>query len=88
MRWTRIALLLFGAGLLLGLVVVAFELDPLDRVASWMMALAIAAIPAGILADWRRKAKPAPRPPMRRAGVRNRRKPPSRHVRKPARAKR
>jgi drug/metabolite transporter (DMT)-like permease len=68
MRWTRIALLLFGAGLLLGLVVVAFELDPLGRIASWMMALGIGAIPAGILADWRRRTKPPAPPSVRRAG--------------------
>ena len=91
MRWTKIALLMFGAGLMLGLVVIAFELDPLDRVASWSMALAIAAIPVAIVADWRRAAKPAAAPvPKRRGKPRARRASPpvGRRPRKPARAKR
>ncbi len=91
MRCTKIALLMFGAGLLLGLVVIAFELDPLERVASWSMALGIAAIPIGLLTDWRRAAKPAaPAPGRKRRGkAYPRRSPPARRrPRKPARAKR
>ncbi len=65
MRYTKIALLLFGAGLLLGLVVIAFELDWMDWAASWSMALGIAAIPIGMALDWRlatrTPAGPAPR---------------------------
>ena len=54
MRYTKTALLAFGCGLLLGLVVIAAEIKSLERVASGLMALGIAAIPIGILADWRR----------------------------------
>jgi hypothetical protein len=54
MRYTKIALLLFGFGLILGLVVVAAEIRALERVASGAMALGIAAIPIGVLADLRR----------------------------------
>lgn len=90
MRCTKIALLMFGAGLVLGLVVIAFELDPLERAASWLMALGIAAIPIGILVDWRRAAKPAPPPaPKQRGKPRAHRASPAarRRPRKPARAK-
>jgi hypothetical protein len=65
MRYTKFALLLFGAGLLLGLVIIAFELDWLEWAASWSMALGIAAIPVGMAVDWRLATKgnrgPAPR---------------------------
>ena len=66
MRYTKIALLSFGAGLLLGLVVIATEIDWLDRVASWLMALGIAALPIAMLADWRRTVKALGRGPRRR----------------------
>ena len=62
MRYTKIALLTFGAGLVLGLVVVVTELDRLDRVASSLMALGLIAIPLGMLVDWRLATKPPPRP--------------------------
>jgi hypothetical protein len=70
MRLTKIALLVFGLGLLLGLVVVAAEIRALERVASGLMALGIAAIPFGMIADWRRAAKTVRRTPMRRAQTR------------------
>jgi hypothetical protein len=54
MRYTKIALLIFGFGLVLGLAVVAAEIKSLERVASGSMVLGIAAIPIGILADLRR----------------------------------
>jgi len=54
MRYTKIALLAFGLGLLLGLIVVAAEIKSLERVVSGLMALGIVAIPIGILADLRR----------------------------------
>jgi xanthosine utilization system XapX-like protein len=73
MRYTKIALLTFGAGLLLGLIVVVVEVNPLARVASGLMALGIFGIPVGIAADWRRAAKSAP------AQARKLAKPPVRH---------
>jgi hypothetical protein len=76
MRYTKIALLTFGLGLLLGLLVIAAEIKSLGRVASALMALGIAAIPIGIIADLRgavrirpriarRRARPDPRRPRR-----------------------
>jgi hypothetical protein len=53
MRYTKTALLVFGCGLLLGLVVIAGEIKSLQRVASGLMALGIAAIPVGMAVDWR-----------------------------------
>jgi ABC-type phosphate transport system permease subunit len=81
MRYTRIALLVFGFGLLLGLVVVVAEIKSLERVVSGLMALGIVAIPIGVIADWRRAAKAALRAPRRpartQAGRRPRRSAPS-----------
>jgi len=57
MRYTKIALLAFGFGLLLGLVVLGAEIKSLERVASGLMELGIAAIPVGMAADWRRAIK-------------------------------
>ena len=59
MRYTKTALLAFGCGLLLGLVVLAAEIKSLERVASGLMALGIAAIPVGMVADWRRAIRSA-----------------------------
>ncbi|HXC89035.1 MAG TPA: hypothetical protein VNV18_02620 [Stellaceae bacterium] len=67
MRYTKIALLTFGAGLILGLVVVVAELDALARVASGLMALGVVAIPVGLVADWRLAIKPVPPPARKRA---------------------
>jgi hypothetical protein len=67
MRYTKTALLAFGLGLLLGLVIVAVEIKWLGRVASGLMALGIAAIPVGGIVDWRRAMKAAPRARARRA---------------------
>jgi hypothetical protein len=61
MRHTKIALLLFGCGLVLGLVAVAVEIKWLQRPASGLMALAIGALPIGMIADWRRAVKAAAR---------------------------
>jgi hypothetical protein len=77
MRYSKLALLVFGAGCVLGLVVVAVELPGLARVASLAMALGIAALPVTILMDLRRRspaAKPAPRR-KRRGTPTKRRKP-------------
>jgi hypothetical protein len=79
MRYSRWALLLFGAGLLLGLAAVSAGLTALDRVASIAMAGGIALLPVAVFADWRRRAKArkARRTPRRRrrSPVRGRAKP-------------
>jgi len=79
MRYTKAALLTFGAGLVLALVVVATEVPGLERVASAAMALGIAAIPIGMAVDWRRATRVLRRAPTRR------RKPRTRRVATPAR---
>jgi hypothetical protein len=53
MRYTKAALLIFGLGLMLGLVVVAGELPGFERVASGVMALAIVSLPFALVADGR-----------------------------------
>jgi hypothetical protein len=73
MRCTKIALLMFGAGLLLGLAVVATEIRWLERPASLLMALGIAALPVGMILDWRRATKPARPAVKKRAKTRTRR---------------
>ena len=54
MRYTKMALVIFGFGLVLGLVFVVTEIRALERVASGTMAIGIAAIPIGMLSDLRR----------------------------------
>ena len=56
MRYSRWALLIFGAGALLGLAVVSAELPRLGRLASLTMAAGIALLPVALIADWRRRA--------------------------------
>jgi uncharacterized membrane protein len=73
MRYTKTALLMFGAGLVLALVVIAAELDGLERVASGVMALGIAAVPVGMAVDWRLATRAARRPAKRRGKPRARR---------------
>ena len=73
MRYTKIALLTFGAGLVLALVVVATETEGLARVASAAMALGIVAIPIGMAVDWRLATRPPRRPSRRRSKPRTRR---------------
>jgi hypothetical protein len=53
LRYTKAALLVFGLGLMLGLVVVAGELPGFERVASGVMALAIVSLPVALIADGR-----------------------------------
>jgi xanthosine utilization system XapX-like protein len=72
MRYTKIALLTFGAGLLLGLVVVVIEIGPLERVASGLIALGLVAIPIGMIVDWRLATKSVRRTPKRRGTTRTR----------------
>jgi len=92
MRYTKTALLMFGAGLVLALVVIAAELDRLERVASAAMALSIAAIPIGMAIDWRLATRAAARPARGRGKPRARRAPATARrraaPRKPARPKR
>ena len=73
MRYTKAALLTFGAGLILALVVVATETQGLDRVASAAMALGIVALPIGMAVDWRRATRASRRAVRRRDKSRTRR---------------
>ena len=77
MRYTKTALLTFGAGLVLALVVVATETQGLERVASAVMALGIAAIPIGMAVDWRLATRVPRRPSRRRGKTRMRRTTPA-----------
>ena len=73
MHYTRKALLVFGAGLLIGLAVVSANISGIGWVASTLMALGLALIPLAIFSDWwshrpwrkskarKNKRKPAPR---------------------------
>jgi len=72
MYYTKIALLTFGAGLVLGLAVVVIEIDWLSRVASGLMALGLMTIPIGMLVDWRLATKTARGPPKARGATRAR----------------
>ena len=79
LRYSKSALLLFGAGLVLGLAAVSAQLNGLGRVASVAMALGIAALPVAAVADLRRIARPKPRPraksPKRKSAPRRAGKP-------------
>ena len=72
MYYTKIALLTFGAGLMLGLAVVVIEIDWLSRVASGLMALGLMTIPIGMIVDWRLATKSMRRPPKARRPTRAR----------------
>jgi hypothetical protein len=62
MRYSKRALLIFGAGGLLGLVVVSANLSGLARIASLTMAAGIALLPLAVIADWRRSlSRPKPK---------------------------
>jgi hypothetical protein len=88
MRYTKAGLLVFGLGLILGLVVVAVEIKALERLASSLMALGIALLPVALVMDWRRTAR-ARRRGVRRTSTRGRRtRPPTRRRRKPGVPKR
>jgi len=83
-RYSKAALLLFGAGLVLGLVVVVGEIRWLQRLASAVMALGLIALPAALVADSRRKLARV-RPPIRSQRQRAQRPPrPRARSRKPA----
>ena len=82
MRYTKAALLVFGLGLVLGLVVVAGELSGFERVASGVMALAIVSLPVALVADGRGTAI------VQRIHARlSRRKRPKRSAQRPASAR-
>jgi hypothetical protein len=66
LRYSKAALLVFGAGLVLGLAVVSAELYGLARIASVAMAGGIAALPIALIADWRRRASAGAPPAKRR----------------------
>jgi hypothetical protein len=72
MYYTKIALLTFGAGLVLGLAVFVIEIDWLSHAASGLMALGLMAIPIGMIVDWRLATKTARRPPKAREATRAR----------------
>jgi hypothetical protein len=67
MRYTKAALLIFGGGLVLALVVVVAEIGSMQRIASTAMAFGIAALPVGMAVDWRLATR-TPRPAGRRRG--------------------
>lgn len=51
LRFTKLALLIFGLGILAGLVVVAGEFPAWERPAAALMALGIVGVPIGVFAD-------------------------------------
>ena len=51
MPYTKVALLIFGLGVVSGLVVVAGEFARLERVASTVMALGLVLLPVALIAD-------------------------------------
>jgi hypothetical protein len=53
MRYTKIALLIFGLGMILGLVIVAGEFSQWEWAASAVMALGLLLIPLALFADGR-----------------------------------
>ena len=75
MRYSKSALLLFGAGLVLGLAVVSANLGGLARVASLAMAAGIVLLPVAIVADLRRTR---PQPKRSKPGAAKRRAAPTR----------
>jgi hypothetical protein len=82
MRSTRYALLLFGAGAVLGLLLVSANLTGLGIIASALMAAALLFLPFALVADWW-SHRPWHRPqPKRRAQPRSSRRPKSSPPRK------
>ena len=93
LRYTKIALLVFGLGMLAGLVVVAGEYTAWQRPAAGLMALGLVLIPVGLFADGHGMALVTrlaarlsrPKPPPKRARPRtpaSRRKRPARSAAK------
>ena len=88
MRYTKTALLAFGCGLLLGLGVIAYEIKSCGSVATGLVALGIAGIPIGMVADWRRAVRAAAAGPKRGSKIVARRTSHARRPRKSAVPKR
>jgi len=82
MRATRIALTLFGAGGLLGLLLVSANLSGLGIVASALMAAALLFLPFALIADWWAHRPWLKTKPTRRAQSRSPRQPKSSPPRK------
>jgi membrane protein implicated in regulation of membrane protease activity len=81
MRYSRLALLVFGVGGLLGLAIASAGLTGLGWIASATMAVGIVLSPIALVADWwsyRPWRKPAPKrrnsPPRRPTGKRRKTK--------------
>ena len=85
LRYTKVALLVFGFGVILGLVIVAGEYPRWERAASAVMALGLVLIPVGLFADghgmvlvrwimhrFRRQSRRRPAPRRRAAASRKR----------------
>ena len=101
LRYTKAALLLFGLGLVIGLVVVVGEFSEWDYLASSIMALGLVLLPLGLFADGRgiaalrwiarrisRQKQSSQRGRPVRAGARSRKTPPrSASSRAPRRAR-
>ena len=99
MRYTKVALLIFGVGLVLGFIIVVGEFPRWERVASLIMAAGLALLPVGLFADghgmrlvawfagrWSRRTRKQPRGKSRAAP--RRRKPPQRTAARSPRRKR
>lgn len=87
LRYTKAALLLFGAGLVLGFVVVVGEFTSFERVASILMAAALVMLPVALFADSHGMAlvgRIAAQLPLGRRPKSRSRKQPSAGRRKPA----
>ena len=100
MRYTKSALLIFGLGIVSGLVVVAGEFARLERIASAVMALGLALLPVALFADGRgmrllawitarfTRAKRPKAHPKSRPAARRRKSPAPRAARAPRRSRR
>jgi len=75
MGYSKIALLTFGAGFALGLLVVVVEIGPLARVASGLMALGLLGIPIAIAVDACGAARTLSQAARKRAKTSTRRNP-------------
>jgi hypothetical protein len=78
MRSTRYALILFGAGALLGLLLVSANLSGLGIVASALMAAALLFLPFALVADWWGLR------PWHKLGTQSKRSRPRRRTKQPA----
>jgi predicted MFS family arabinose efflux permease len=84
MRYTKTALLIFGLGLIIGLVVVVSEFSEWERTAAAVMALGLVALPAALFADGRGTAAVAWIAAWFRRGKTRRKSKPASRRKKPA----